>query len=422
MLTIISSSPENLEDNVYLDKTIEITFSHELHDTSLTDDNFKVYTMPGWSSQATLSSITKNGPNVILTTEINFQPNQQYAIWIKGDDIVDDELLKGVASIIGDTMLGNQVITFTTGTKVIADDAEVPETGVPAEDLEDIDPIDPSIVDNEFLDVIGTYPNNGVNNLSGVANVVFEFDQKVDRIDATGGINNPISGVIDLQVEHYIFGQESGPIPGIFAEDIQISENKLIFTIDQTELTVNNKYTFTLHKNKVFNLENQSMPADYTINFGTTLVPMYTNSDMVRLKGGSVIPPELDDYTINRYIHMASIDISKALGHTTWLTAPYDYRIVMATTYKVICELANGVIYGDLRFISEEQLADLKIKYNTGSVKDTINDYCDIADKYLMELNPSAFGAGTGVKSGTKGDYPGKKRHIHKYSKRRFGG
>jgi len=414
MLSVLSSTPVDQASNVYLDAPIEITFSQEVHDVSLTTENFRIYVMPNWSAQVAILSVQKIGPKVIIATSGNLPASTQLLLWIRGDDNVSDGTPKGVASVIGEVLNGNVQIFFTTGTKVAADDviAEIP---ISSETLESIDePVSEStLIDNEFLDVIGTYPNDGDFNISGLTSLVIKFDQELYDVDLSYGVvNNPVSGIINIEAEPMIFGNTS-LIPSILLSDVKLNKNMLIIDVDDNQMSTNTIYTITVFKDYITGDKQQKLPADYVFNFVTKLFPMYASVKQIRSKGGKFIADSIDNLSIATCIQESSLWISQLLGSIQ--SPPYNFLVIEATIYKTICELLSTIALGESRFIKDKQLADLRVTYDIANMESIINNYCRKATMALSKLGIDV-GNKVGIKGIEKSKYPGSKRTVHLYN------
>lgn len=415
MLTIVSSTPQEQEHDVVRDKTIEITFSHELHDSSLIADYFKIYLMPGWAGILPCS-ISKVGNVVKLVPTQNLTANTEYAIWIRGDRNLVDETYEGVTSIIGDVMDGNQIINFTSGDQLQSEiDTNidtggydpVPDSGLPITTPEEQQRI---YEQNTSLDVVRTVPADGTSQLEDVSSISIVFDQNVEIEPGYG-----ISGVT-VSAMPFIFG-ETAVVPEI----TDVSTNGMTLTIEtDNNISGNTEYTFTLARDSILGHKQEKLVEDYTWWYHTLLDPFYSSVFLVRHRGGWLIPSELPDSTIEVYIFEASIwVVEEVLQLAAYPTGDIPKIITKIVTCKAIYDIAIGISSGKLKGIKEKTLADLRIVYDKSGMDDSLTKIEECIDSSLVQM-----GLGKnkiGVKSGGTGltrAYIGGKRTIHRYNKR----
>jgi len=421
MLTIVSTSPTHQAENVYLDKTLRVKFSHELRNSSLTKDNFKIYYYPSWNGQIAIRSIEKEEDDenkILIVPEVQFPENTTLVLWIRGDNNLDDGNVTGVRSFEAQGYMdGHTEIIFTTGTKVRADDIETDEIDAPAEQARPGtgQPSIDAIFGDDYLDVIATYPPDLSSNVSGLTELVFKFDEAVANVDTTSGVIAPISGLMEVTSTSYIYGNEVTE-PVINSEDININNDIVTISVSDDDFSKNTEYVFTIHREKITSITDKQLQYDYSLKFGTKLEPMYTDINTVRRLGGYLVPEDLEAYTINAHILLASIWYHEQMGNAKLLTPPYAWNVIQAVSWRVICTIARGIVLGDLGFIERKRLADLQIDYDSDGAKELMDEACQNALDYLHKVK--GYNTKTGVKSKQTDRYPGRKRFITKYSRR----
>lgn len=425
MLTVQSVSPAINSTGIFRDVVIRIRFSEELNSASVAGEFFKLYIQPNWSGTIGLS-ITKDPTDhntIILVPTRNLSPNTQYAIWVMGDKNTADTDLQGVVSIPGNVLDDHYISYFTTGDKLsTTDDIDkqiggydpIPG-GSPGSPTGVITPDEhQAILDsNQIVDVVRTNPSNGQAQVSGLVNMSVTFDQ------AIVSYGDSYEDIMKIEAYPYIFG--STPVlPTI--TDITPSGSKLQITTDGA-YSQNTEYTVTVYREAVSGLPmgdmQEGLPIDVTFTFSSDIYPACTDARTIRHRAGTLIPPDVPDTTINRYILDATIWAANLIGVTPSgqnICFPGLNELIIC---KVLYDMAIGIGEGSLYGIKEKRLADLRIVYDTDGLKRKMRDLEECIDSALMGL-----GLGSKIQRGVKSinaterPYVGAKRHILKYDAR----
>lgn len=417
MLTVSSIVPVNTQTAVYRDTSIVITFSHELHQASLTSANFRLYVMPGYAGNIPLA-INKSSNVVTLTPNQDLAENQQYQVWVKGDSNTGDATTEGVVSVLGESMDGNYSIVFTTGNQRQIDVIVTSEIGGYDPTEGTVDPISTpdeqaqAYAGNAVIDIIRTFPQENATLQSDLSSITFTCDQEVYLTKDLGDSDWP-SGVVSIDGDPIVFG-ETPNIPSI--SNVSVVNGSVITVTTDNDISNNTIYTVTLYRDAVASNTAETMVDDYTLSFMGPIHPLYTNVRTVRRRGGYLVPSSIRDITIYPYILeaglWAAIDI---LGLNSAPSGTVPRTVVDLVTCKTVYDIAQAISFFPQQGIKEKRLADLQIVYDATQARSGhFGKIEDCIDNALEVFGHSKVG--TGIKSGGVVKYPGGKRRVHDYS------
>jgi len=401
-IEVISTIPNQSATDFLMDAAIDIKFNKEIHSSSLTTSNFKLYVMPGYVGQVNIAIIKIGDGKTIRLAPINdLTADQSYQAVIMGDHDIADSVIQGITSTDSDVMDGNYLLNFKTGSKRRIDI----NSDVVYDEAAGSDYFEGRTGISYPLQVVSTDPSS--------------YDTQVDdasviSVTFSDTSHTKYNDAIEIRAESLVFG-DSVSIPTVSGTS-NVDARTIEFYTDN-DISNNTEYTVVVDKSLVSggSALSEFMVDDYVFRFLSPISPYYTNPRTVRLRGGALIPDALPDYTIWQYILDASVWANNELLITQTLTpdlVPEDLNRLV--TCKVIYEIAYAITFGRLRGIRSKQLADLRIDYDTKFMKDTINDFLSCWQDALYDLGKSRYN--TGVKSGGNTKYPRVRRPIHSSS------
>lgn len=163
----INILPNEATTDVQLNTTIHITFNTDIAQATINERNIQIKDSLGAIVPITMQYYPFTRSIEIHNLEL-LQSENNYDIIVLGNGIVADPSVDGVTDILGNPMLSNFVLQFTTGTTVGTPYVD-PINEIPLEDNSDSEP----------FDIYTVYPSVDSFNVS-TGKIMVKFNKPID--------------------------------------------------------------------------------------------------------------------------------------------------------------------------------------------------------------------------------------------------
>ena len=376
MLTLVSSVPASLAGGVYLDDPLILTFSDVLASATVTGDMFRLY-----RTDETLSEVydafavvvvqnATDGRIVTLTHTAAFLPETYYVLSVVGGT-------DGIRTIGDDTLEGNLVLQFRTGTTIR------PTSATPS----DISEVEIQVGGVDVPNAVVVNPSNDLFSTSGDAAPiallsVIPAHQSVGIKDIAAVVltynddiaTRPATNVFSLEWHTVPIDLDPFADNRIAITSSTVSGRQINLDVEDTTDTVNHEYILRVSANIVKGVNRKAYDGDsHEIRFMGPLTPLYALPEQVRRRLGSFIDGasvKVSDYELYKLIH------EKSLWLRDELKMPVDTLNLTAANRIVICMVLKelftyGAILGGQ--IKSRDLLLTRIEYNPTDLSDAVD-------------------------------------------------
>ena len=431
-MEVIQIVPYNNQTDVYLDVNVYITFDSQPDPTSLTDKNIILYKLDGITGQvlgahAVAVNILDEHPEIVEVLPIgNLSPSSRYSMFLNGDPNNTDAYPIGVKNMAGETLNGNYIIQFSTGTEYdepIENDGEWHNSNEEEAYEDDITATTVADALPSGLQISKTTPYDG-QVLSSVNEVIVEFNYGLHE-DV-----NPSGLLVAAECISFPFNVVEFTGSGYFsAYDFNDDRTILTCTVNPNYVNLidNTIYNLSIKKEYIFtdiplvDSEGEDidpirvyMNNDYSWFYVGRFNPAYADPRQLRGETGTSFD-SFPDIVLWYYIHESSkyFDYMTGRHYDDINTIPYEVnRWTVCKSIYDLYALKTGAISTDYRGkIEQKQLGDLMIKYaqgSSGGYGDTGNKWLECITKmWKIIIGPAGS---IGVKSGMTSKYRGRYR------------
>lgn len=345
--TVVSTTPQNSESNVYLNKRIVVVFSEAVDGDTLNDNTVRL-THVTTSQRVWLEySLSDDGLTLTLIPETQLDAEETYLLTLIG---VSEGYSFYVKSATADGLATSYRVRFTTGNDIEAFSAE--KTDLTSEREGDLVlPADLQVVPGKRLEISATSPQHHsaglATSLSQVA-VQFSADLSGDLLEddwmdvtcyplmgyteylahATGDsfnfyITDPTddsgdaisfdfpTGTLSVTGEYLVWTRDTGDVDNIFPYnvEVEVTLNQDITDIYGNTLLEGHRFVFTLEATPLFDSvrgierELPTLPEEFDRDLIYALIWKYSIDAWQKLS--STNPPSKAYHYIRKYVHAA---------------------------------------------------------------------------------------------------------------------
>lgn len=376
MLTLVSSVPASLAGGVYLDDPLILTFSDVLAAATVTGDMFRLYRTDETLSEVydafavVVSQDAVDGRIVTLTHSAAFLPETYYVLSVVGGT-------DGVRTISDDTLEGNLVLQFRTGTTIRPVSATPSDIGevqiqVGGVDVPNTVVVNPSndlfssSGDAAPIALLSTIPAHQSVGIKDIAAVVLTYNDDI--------ATHPATNVFSLEWHTVPIDLDPFADNRITVTSSTVSGRQINLDVEDTTDTVNREYVLRVSANIVKGVNRKAYDGDsHEIRFMGPLTPLYALPEQVRRRLASFIDGasvKVSDYELYKLIH------EKSLWLRDELKMPVDTLNLTAANRIVICMVLKelftyGAILGGQ--IKSRELLLTRIEYNPTNMSDAVD-------------------------------------------------